>query len=112
MNPPKEIVRRVKKGHRAHSGAKRMREKLFKKQKGKCFYCGYRMRKAKGNGNSVTLEHRTPLSRGGSHAHKNLAAACYTCNTRKRSMLESEFLLMLERSKGREFIKAIEICPE
>lgn len=49
-----------------------------------CFYCG-----------DVLLvrevEHRVPLSRGGTNDRANLVAGCVSCNSQKRAMLVSEW---------------------
>jgi len=44
-----------------------------------------------------TLEHKTPLSRGGTNLYKNLAVACNYCNSKKRFLTEEEFL---EKGQG------------
>lgn len=55
----------------------------------KCIYCGSR--------GPLEIEHRTPLSRGGTNWVSNLAPACRTCNASKGSLTESEF-----RSKSKK----------
>lgn len=37
------------------------------------------------------LEHKTPLSRGGTNEYENLAIACQRCNCRKHDKTEAEF---------------------
>lgn len=37
------------------------------------------------------LEHKTPLSRGGSHYYSNLAVACQSCNLSKNNKTEKEY---------------------
>lgn len=39
-----------------------------------------------------TLEHKQPLSRGGTNAKENLAVACLRCNSRKRAMTYEQFV--------------------
>ena len=39
----------------------------------------------------ATLEHRTPISRGGGHTDANCALACWRCNISKGSMTEAEW---------------------
>lgn len=39
-----------------------------------------------------TLEHKQPLSRGGTNDYENLAVACLRCNSRKRAMLHDEYI--------------------
>jgi 5-methylcytosine-specific restriction endonuclease McrA len=42
------------------------------------------------------LEHKTPLSRGGTHEYNNLAVACQKCNLRKNSKTETEYREVLK----------------
>ncbi len=65
---------------------------LLKKQKGKCGYCGKQM-------SSPTVDHKTPVSKGGTDAIENLIAACGPCNSRKRDKTDKEyreFLLLVQ----------------
>jgi 5-methylcytosine-specific restriction endonuclease McrA len=39
------------------------------------------------------LEHKMPLSRGGTNIYNNLAIACAKCNNQKRSKTEAEYKL-------------------
>ncbi len=52
----------------------------------KCRYCG---------ADATSIDHRIPLSRGGSHWPSNLVPACGDCNCRKRTKTESEFMQVL-----------------
>jgi 5-methylcytosine-specific restriction endonuclease McrA len=47
----------------------------------------------------LSIEHRIPLSRGGSNWPANLAPACKTCNSSKGTKTEKEYreLLRLKR---------------
>lgn len=56
---------------------------LLVRFEGCCGYCGERK--------PLTADHRTPLSRGGSHRIDNIIPACRNCNSRKRHLTESEF---------------------
>jgi HNH endonuclease len=47
-----------------------------------CFYCG---------DPAECADHKTPVSRGGTDALDNLAAACWRCNTDKKDMTVEEF---------------------
>ena len=42
------------------------------------------------------LEHKTPLSRGGTNEYDNLSVACQSCNCRKHTKTECEFKKLLE----------------
>jgi 5-methylcytosine-specific restriction endonuclease McrA len=55
-------------------------------QGGKCFYC-------QRPGLVLGLEHRIPVSRGGSHDPENIVAACGSCNSSKGTKTEAEFCL-------------------
>ena len=37
------------------------------------------------------LEHKTPLSRGGTNEYSNLAIACQKCNLKKNNKTEAEY---------------------
>lgn len=63
-------------------------KRVFKRFKGQCVYCGSRERS--------TLEHLTPLSRGGTNDEHNLAVACHRCNCMKGSKMPLEFFIYLE----------------
>ncbi len=56
---------------------------------GRCVYCGATEK--------LEMEHRTPLSRGGTNSIENIAPACRRCNRRKRTKTEDEFRLWLAR---------------
>ncbi len=45
--------------------------------KDRCAYCGRKMTR-------LTMDHITPLSKGGSHTLANIVPACKSCNSRKR----------------------------
>ncbi len=59
--------------------------KLFGEQEGKCFYCNKSLRK------EYHVDHKTPLSRGGSNEILNICLACPKCNLTKHTMTEEEF---------------------
>src|SRR5208283_587336 len=56
----------------------------------KCFYCHAELSKK-----TRTLDHKIPLSRGGSNEPENLVPCCRTCNSRKHNMTAEEFMLRL-----------------
>jgi hypothetical protein len=59
---------------------------MFDSQDGLCYYCRTPL------GAERHLEHKTPLSRGGAHAVRNLCWACPSCNCRKHTQTEAEFI--------------------
>lgn len=60
-------------------------KQLFKSQKGRCWYC------QKSIENGYHIDHRIPLSRGGSNDPSNLVLACPSCNLRKGDRLPHEW---------------------
>ena len=50
---------------------------------GKCVYCG--------SEEKIEIEHRIPVSRGGTNLPANLVPACMSCNRSKGTMTESEY---------------------
>ena len=57
------------------------------KLKGKCEYC-----KTKLNKTNLEVDHKLPISRGGSFNGDNLAYVCHKCNMEKGEMTDTEFL--------------------
>lgn len=53
----------------------------------RCIYCGLEL-----DDNSITKDHKIPLSRGGSNWISNLAPACLTCNDSKGTKTYNEFI--------------------
>lgn len=68
--------------------------RLFKEQRGLCFYCGRAMHLIGEWSHPLfaTLEHRTPRILGGADNGSNFAASCSQCNSIKSGMPEPEFL--------------------
>lgn len=58
---------------------------LLKSQKGKCWWC------SKSVGDRYHVDHRIPLTRGGSDAPENLCITCPECNIRKQNKLPQEW---------------------
>jgi 5-methylcytosine-specific restriction endonuclease McrA len=56
-----------------------------------CYLCGRILTIELSQPNTVTLEHITPMSRGGTHTKENVAPACFVCNSAKRNMTVEEF---------------------
>lgn len=63
-----------------------IKQKKLKEQKHTCVYCG-----AKISLDSSDLDHKTPLSRGGTDHEENLQALCKKCNKEKHSKTDSEY---------------------
>lgn len=60
---------------------------VFNKTNGRCFYCGTVIPEM------WEIEHKIPLSRGGSDDIDNLVPACVECNRRKGDRTSVEFML-------------------
>lgn len=59
-------------------------DELYEEQGGKCYYCGV-------NIPPYHIEHKTPLSRGGTDTKENLCLSCGPCNWAKLARTEEEF---------------------
>lgn len=83
---------------RARQNARRARERQaegnhtpddvrrqYDSQRGKCWWCGKKV------GKNYHVDHRVPLSRGGSNAPDNIVVACVKCNLSKHSRLPHEW---------------------
>ena len=63
-----------------------VRRELYRRQQGRCVYCGGRQRM-----DLMDVDHKTPLARGGSNDRRNLQLLCRTCNVRKGTKTDREF---------------------
>ena len=59
----------------------------------KCAYCGCEL-----SSDTITVDHRIPLSRGGTNYIGNLVPACKSCNSKKHTKTSEEYLMQLEGS--------------
>jgi CRISPR/Cas system Type II protein with McrA/HNH and RuvC-like nuclease domain len=69
---------------------KELRAMLAEKQRWKCAYCGEQMVKKKGSLRQYTLEHRIPVSRGGTTTFQNTIAVCRQCNKEKGATIPKD----------------------
>lgn len=81
-----------------------LRKRLFKAQDGVCHYCGQPLAYR-----DMHLDHRQPVSRGGSHHISNLCATCSTCNLEKGALTEQQYF---EHYWPKYATKAQEPIPE
>lgn len=58
---------------------------MYKRQKGKCYYCASKLSK------TYHVDHIVPLTRGGSNDPSNLVIACPPCNLSKKDKLLHEW---------------------
>jgi len=66
-------------------------KELTYKQENKCYYCGTLFFNGDLNFDRH-IEHKVPLSRGGTNDIANIVLSCSTCNMRKHTMTHDEFL--------------------
>jgi 5-methylcytosine-specific restriction endonuclease McrA len=59
---------------------------------GACAYCGSKT--------LIEIDHRIPLTRGGSNLIDNILPACRRCNRRKGTMTDEEFRTFLQRERA------------
>lgn len=75
-----------------------IRERLYESQGSVCHYCKSVITKNTEDGKFLvsrhwTIDHKTPVSRGGTNEESNLVGACEHCNKNKDCLTEEEFLL-------------------
>ena len=63
-----------------------LREMLYVRQSGKCFYCGIAVPLLHGN-----VDHRQPLAKGGTTTYDNCCFSCQPCNTAKGARTLEEY---------------------
>lgn len=61
-------------------------EKIYKLQRGKCWWCGKKLPKR------YEIDHRIPLAKGGSNWPNNLVLSCRHCNRSKHDKMPHEFI--------------------
>jgi CRISPR/Cas system Type II protein with McrA/HNH and RuvC-like nuclease domain len=66
-----------------------LRTYIFKRDNGKCHYCGRK---------GFTLDHKTPRSKGGCSTPKNLVCCCRECNQNKGNLGYKEFLMKINHT--------------
>ena len=81
--------------------SREMRSTLARLQGWKCMYCGRRL-----NWSNLEIDHKFPVSRGGSNYQENLQALCGRCNSRKGNHSDDEF-----RERYAEIVPSAKIPP-
>ena len=74
---------------REKSKARELRETAWWKSKistGQCYYCREIFKPSE-----LTMDHKIPLSRGGTSEKMNIVPACKECNNKKKYMLPTEW---------------------
>jgi 5-methylcytosine-specific restriction enzyme A len=64
----------------------RLRNIVFARDGGSCHYCDKKL-----FWDTITLDHKTPLGRGGNNYPQNIVIACSDCGKLKGNMTEKEF---------------------
>ncbi len=83
---------------REKSRARDLRESSWWKARiaaGRCYYCGQTFKPSE-----LTMDHKIPLSRGGSSEKMNIVPACKECNNKKKYMLPTEWEEYMNRIKN------------
>lgn len=57
----------------------------------RCWFCGNRLQQGKHSGDTRTVDHLLPLSRGGSNTPANVVYCCLGCNREKGCLNLTEF---------------------
>ncbi len=65
---------------------RRVRDGLFRAQKGRCAYCGHTH-----GSRYLVIDHKHPVSRGGGNEIGNVQLLCNSCNMRKGIQSDEEF---------------------
>lgn len=65
---------------------------IFERDGWECYLCGEDLLYDGGQGSPLypTVDHMTPLSRGGDHTYENTRACCHACNSKKGAMTLEE----------------------
>lgn len=74
--------------------SKHFRQRILRRDGALCFYCRRPLRPGE-----WTLDHVTPVSRGGDSSFSNLVAACFSCNSQKGQLPAPDFLRILRRKR-------------
>lgn len=84
----KEIKKRYLSKLKANKIGSYTREEIFERDNYKCFYCG---------GAANEIDHKNPISRGGTDSKRNVVACCKSCNKEKHSKTATEYFKYKER---------------
>lgn len=71
--------------------ARQLRKTAWWKQRlarGRCYYCGENFSREE-----LTMDHKRPLSRGGTNSRGNVVVCCKPCNSKKKYYTPGEMLM-------------------
>jgi len=74
-----------------------IRQTILNRDNNTCYYCGIPT--------ATTVDHLTPLNKGGTHSIHNLVAACKKCNFSKGDRTEEEYIKSRNRKHKRQAMK-------
>ncbi len=84
------VTNEYKEKRKLRKKAQKLRKYVFDRDNGKCYLCGrdtvylkLSVTTRRSPMNRATLDHKVPLSKGGTNDLENLANACYRCNILK-----------------------------
>jgi 5-methylcytosine-specific restriction endonuclease McrA len=96
-DPPERISDKAVKKRKRRIGQAigSYRGEMFKRQKGRCKYCGVPM-SWDTTRTGATIDHVVPISKGGKNQRGNLVLACRGCNNAKADASAEEFKAALD----------------
>jgi hypothetical protein len=83
-----------------------LRGMIWERSRGMCWYCGADTVRSPQAMNEASIDHRIPISLGGTDDAENLVLACRSCNSEKGAKTADEFRLYV----GRQYAKLIGEC--
>ncbi len=89
---PKEKIVTDKKGtvkrkNKRKNFSAKERLNIYRKTKGRCYLCGEFV-----DFDSFEIDHRIPVSKGGTNDYRNLFCSCHCCNSIKHDIYPREFM--------------------
>lgn len=81
-------------GQKKNRGVRNGRNKIFQKTNFHCWYCGIYLTKKKGN--TRTIDHKVPVSKGGETIDSNLVPCCQPCNVEKDNLGLTEYRKLIQ----------------
>lgn len=82
-----EKTNTVKRKNKRKSFSAKERLKIYRKTNGHCYLCGEFV-----DFDSFEIDHRVPISKGGTNYYMNLFCSCHCCNSIKHDIYPREFM--------------------
>ena len=70
-----------------------IRKMIFNRDLGLCHYCGRKVKWRK----TFTVDHKNPISLGGTDSMENMVCCCRKCNTKKSNLPYATFLTIIQK---------------